>query len=292
MTIGDHPGIVQEKEHDFPYAASEVKFDSAADGCAHWHWHNHFEFGVVKSGRMLLGIHNESFTLEEGDGYFINSNVLHYCCAAEGERDVRVQVQMFDRSLIAGAGMVGKRYVSPLENCMGMEVYVLRSAENKHAAVLKDVSSAFEIGCGGEDGYELQVYAHLNLAWSKLYKLAEPLFQKETSSKPENTARARLMLGYIHQHYAETVTIGQIAAYTGVCERECFRSFSQYFNTTPMDYLIRYRISMAARKLVETDAPIFQIANECGFASSSYFSLVFRQIMGKTPREYRKNHTV
>lgn len=61
------------------------------------------------------------------------------------------------------------------------------------------------------------------------------------------------------------------------------------FQHHAMDYLIRYRISMAAKKLIETDEPIFRIATSCGF-SSSYFSTIFRQIIGKTPREYRKLH--
>lgn len=288
MTTESKQESISEKMPDFPYAASELRFDSAAEGCEQWHWHNYFEIGFVRSGRLLLGIHNESYVLQAGEGYFVNSNVLHYCRAADVEGEARVQ--LFDRSLIADAGMVGKRYVSPLENCIAMELCVLRPENADHTEILKNAAAAFEADARREDGYELQIYAHLNLIWSKLYKLARPLFRQESASKPENTARARKMLSYIHQHYAEPVSIRQIAAHAGVCERECFRSFAQYFNTTPMDYLIRYRISIAAKKLIETDEPIFQIATACGFSSSSYFSTIFRQIIGKTPREYRKLH--
>lgn len=291
MTTDYKQEMITESEAVFPYTASEAEFDSTTDGCAQWHWHNHFEIGVVQSGRLLLGVHNEIYTLQAGEGYFINSNVLHYCRAAEGEENVRVQTQMFDRGLIADAGAVGKRYVAPLENCIAMEVCALHPEDADQAEILNHFSTAFRIEQQKADGYELQVYAYLNLAWAKLYKLAKPLLHQDASARPENVARARKMLSYIHQHYAEPVCVRQIAAYTGVCERECFRSFAQYFNTTPMDYLIRYRISMAAKKLIETDDPIFQIANSCGFSSSSYFSMNFRQIMGKTPKEYRKQHS-
>lgn len=291
MTTGTKQGMIPEKQLGFPYATSELRFDSDREGCAQWHWHSHFEIGIVKTGRLLLGIHNESYTLEAGEGYFVNSSALHYCRAADGERNVCVQVQMFDRSMIADGGMLGKRYVSQMENCIAMDACVLRGEDADAAEVLKNAAAAFEIGTLGEDGYELRIYALMNLAWSSLYRLAKPYFRQTPPARPESTTRARLMLSYIHQHYAEPVSIRQIAEYTGVCERECFRSFNQFFNTTPMDYLNRYRISMAAKKLSETDDPIFQIASDCGFASGSYFSTIFRQIMGKTPREYRKQET-
>lgn len=288
MTTGSRQERIPEQQLGFPYAASELIFDSERDGCAQWHWHNHFEIGLIRSGSLQLGVRNEAYTLKAGEGYFVNSNVLHYCSAAEGESDVHVQRLLFDRSLIADGGAMGKRYVSQLENCIAMEVCLLRPEDADAAEILKYSANAFEAGECREDGYELQVYALLNLAWSKLYRLAKPLFGRETPARPESTARARLMLSYIHQHFAEPVTIRMIAEHAGVCERECFRSFAQYFNTTPMDYLNRYRVSMAAKKLSETDEPICRIAGECGFASGSYFSTLFRQIMGKTPREYRK----
>lgn len=292
MAAENKQGTLMEKEHDFPYAASEARFGPPEGGCVQWHWHNRFEFGVVRSGSILLGIHNASHMLHEGDGYFINSNVLHYCTAVPGAEDGSMLVQYVDRSLLPGTGSIGRRYVTPLENCIAMELFIFLSDCPEHAAMLDHIAAAYESGKDPDGSPELMICGHMHFAWAELYKLATPLLTEEVGSRPESTIRARMMLGFIHQHYAEPVTIKQLAAHTGVCERECFRSFAQYFNTTPMDYLMRYRISMAARRLVETGDPISQIAGECGFSSSSYFSLVFRQIMGKTPREYRKNHSL
>ena len=82
----------------------------------------------------------------------------------------------------------------------------------------------------------------------------------------------------------------QIAAAAGICERECFRCFSDIMNTTPMEYLNRHRIVTAARMLAEGGHSVGEIAEACGFSTSSYFGKVFRQKMGCTPSEYRREN--
>lgn len=42
-----------------------------------WHWHNELEFGLVVEGSVTVETASVKFTLREGDGFFVNSNVLH-----------------------------------------------------------------------------------------------------------------------------------------------------------------------------------------------------------------------
>ncbi|MCR5107689.1 MAG: helix-turn-helix transcriptional regulator, partial [Lachnospiraceae bacterium] len=58
---------------------------------------------------------------------------------------------------------------------------------------------------------------------------------------------------------------------------------------SPIEYLNRYRIRVAAGRLAESDDPISIIAEECGFLSDSYFSKMFKNMMKVSPREYRNN---
>ena len=96
------------------------------------------------------------------------------------------------------------------------------------------------------------------------------------------------MLEWIDQNLQTTVTLRKIAASANICSRECQRVFQRYVHYSPMEYLRLKRILMAAELLSTTDSPVIDIALECGFSSSSYFSKQFKLLTGSTPTEYRK----
>ena len=120
--------------------------------------------------------------------------------------------------------------------------------------------------------------------------MMRPELEKAGSKPREDTVRAKQMLRFIYDHYARNISVAEIAAAAGICERECFRCFSDILGTTPMEYLNRHRVANAARALAGTSSSVAQIAEECGFSNSSYFGKVFRRMLGCTPGQYRRNH--
>ena len=96
------------------------------------------------------------------------------------------------------------------------------------------------------------------------------------------------MLQFVHDHYSDEVTMGQIAASAAVSESECLRCFRATVDTTPIRYLRQYRIRQAARLLCHTEERISDIASRCGFQDMSYFTKSFREQLGCTPTEYRR----
>ena len=80
-----------------------------------------------------------------------------------------------------------------------------------------------------------------------------------------------------------------IAASAGVSTRESARCFSRCIGVSPSEHLTQTRVRMAARELRETSSSIMEISEKCGFSSPGYFSKVFREITGQTPREYQKS---
>ena len=53
------------------------------------------------------------------------------------------------------------------------------------------------------------------------------------------------------------------------------------------DYLMQTRIKYAKKMLVETDYKVYEIAEKIGYKSTAYFTSVFKQHTGQTPKEYR-----
>ena len=95
------------------------------------------------------------------------------------------------------------------------------------------------------------------------------------------------MMIYIHEHYAEKITIPELAEAAFLSERECYRVFQNHLHMTPVDYIRSYRIQVACQMLAESQIPITEVGNACGMGNTSYFGKIFREATGYTPLQYR-----
>jgi len=96
------------------------------------------------------------------------------------------------------------------------------------------------------------------------------------------------MMVYVHEHYADKISIAEIAAAAYSSERECFRVFHDCLHMTPVEYIKTYRLQTACHMLANSREAITYISHACGLGSSSYFGKVFREYTGCTPLEYRR----
>ena len=96
----------------------------------------------------------------------------------------------------------------------------------------------------------------------------------------------RQVMAYLHEHYAEPVTRAQLARRFGLSERHLDRCFRLESGLAPLAYLNRYRVRQARTLLEQGNRSITQVALAVGFSDSNYFSRVFRQEVGMSPREY------
>ncbi len=112
--------------------------------------------------------------------------------------------------------------------------------------------------------------------------------RKETRLKPE--AKFGVMLNTIEKQFDKPLKMAELASQAGMSERSFFRKFQDHLGVTPVQYLLKIRIHHAGERLAYGDAErrISEIAQECGFEDSNYFSRAFRQAMGMSPREYRQ----
>ena len=97
-----------------------------------------------------------------------------------------------------------------------------------------------------------------------------------------------LVRDHIASHFAERLTLDDLARVAAVSPSHLIRLFKQRMGTTPHDYLMRYRISRAKELLAETTLTSAAIAERVGFRSESNFSYRFTEMVGQGPRAYRQ----
>lgn len=279
--------LVRIQSPDFPYSAMEGDLTRYPNRGALWHWHDYFEFAVIHRGRVELGLEQESILLQEGDGYFLNVNVLHQLIAAADSDCACTHTQLLNGALLSGAGLIGRRYVAPIESCASLNARILRAQDPAAQPVLAALNAAFSAAETDAVGYELEVCAHLGRAWALLYRMLAPDLQAGSAPR-DSSLRLKAMLGFIHENYARPIRVRDIASAAGVCERECFRCFTRALDVTPVEYLTRHRVAAAARLLRQSAMSAGEIAAACGFTDASYFGKVFRREFGCTPAQYRR----
>lgn len=101
-------------------------------------------------------------------------------------------------------------------------------------------------------------------------------------------ARIGHVLSYIRQNCTEEVDFDDLARRFGFSGRNFTRAFREATGTTPHNFLVKTRINRAMRALGSGEGSITDIAYDCGFNDSNYFSFCFSKQVGLTPSDYRR----
>lgn len=104
---------------------------------------------------------------------------------------------------------------------------------------------------------------------------------------PVTTAALRAL----HADPAAPWTNDSLAARAGVSRATLARRFTSLVGRPPMAYLTWWRLTLAAARLRDTDAPLAAVARETGYGSPYALSHAFSREFGTTPGRYRTHRT-
>ena len=93
---------------------------------------------------------------------------------------------------------------------------------------------------------------------------------------------------YIDRNLGVALPIADLAKVTRLSESHFAAAFRTSFKRPPHAYILGRRLESARKKMLSTDAPLCQIALECGLADQSHLCLVFRRAYGMTPSKWRR----
>ena len=276
---------------DFPYIATCAQLDEYMDPDIPWHWHRQVELFYMKSGSLEYTTPHGTWIFTEGMGGMVNSNVLHRSRLVSSERENVQLLHIFDPALLSGGhdSRMEKKYILPFTANRHMEVLTLHPEEPQEREILDQMIAAFDIS-DRKWGYEFEVREALTMIWMQLLELVQSVQlgrdgQQEAVLADEKIKR--LMI-YVHEHYREPISVEQLAELVYISKRACFRLFQENLHMSPVEYIRSFRMQRACQLLNDNQKTITEIAQECGFGTSSYFGKLFREKMGCTPEQYRK----
>lgn len=276
---------------EFPYTSLYVELDKYIGRCAPWHWHKEFEFFYMDKGSIECHTENGSFIFLEGEGCFINSNVLHKTKLQEGSTDSVQIVQIFNKHLLSGIynSIFETKYLNPVVQCNELDLLRLDPKNKKHLAIIDLLREAFLLSKKETFGYEFEIRNLLSKVWCILLELTKYIVTRENIKQNVDSERIKSMINYVQHNYAEKIELKDIANAACISERECFRCFKRSLSMTPFEYVTSHRIQVACKMLRETSVPIINIVTACGFSSNSYFGKIFKENIHCTPKTFRQD---
>lgn len=92
-------------------------------------------------------------------------------------------------------------------------------------------------------------------------------------------------LDYLHAHYAESVSLEQLAGLANLKPLRFLRLFQREMGLPPHAYLLKVRVERA-KQLLALGVPIAQVAFDTGFSDQSHLNRHFKRWIGITPGQY------
>lgn len=119
------------------------------------------------------------------------------------------------------------------------------------------------------------------------YKILASSSFASTNEDPGST-RIKLVKEYIDSHFAEEISLVEMADKVGMSPSAFSRFFKLHTNRTLTNYISDVRLGHAARELIDTAHNISEICYSCGFNNLSNFNRVFKARRGVTPKQFRQ----
>lgn len=243
----------------------------------------------VQRGQMEYMVNGQTIPLKKGDGIFVNSRQLHHGYSRERQECVFLCI-LLHPSLLCANEFFTSDFVLPFLYQQDFSYHLLSAGCPDANHILKCIREIYEQYTAlPENKKEMNsffIQSHFFQLFESLYRISSMTPEGVHPSTQLDTLKA--MVGYIQHHYADKVTLDDIASSGHCCKSKCSALFHRYLNKSPNQYLMEYRLNKSIGLLLNTDESILEIAFQTGFQGSSYFCEAFRKNYAISPRQFRQ----
>lgn len=283
--------IKSHGSYGFPVLVSYEKLSYFDTGEFPWHWHPEIELTLILDGEIDYQVNDSLYHLKEGEGLFCNTNVLHSGHGLDTGDCSYLSITFHPRLLYGySSSVMQDKYMNHILKSPSLASIHFLPEEAWQRTVLERMEQIRLLKEERPLSMELQMQIALMEIWQQIYEHVE----QDEASGAENgrdTERIRKIMEYIQKHFAEKITLEDLADQIHLCKSESCRLFKRYMNESMFDYLLNYRIERSLELLRQSDLDVTQIAGQVGFANPGYYSRIFKRKMGCTPLEFRKSRS-
>lgn len=267
-----------------PYYVGKARIYKEAEAV---HAHFGLEIGVITSGCGVLYLDDTEYPLKTGSVYYLNGMRPHtHAISKKSEYMDNVYVHIKQESLMHATPPKRDLILyEPFWHAAGSSSPVLSSCKAASKAIIK----AYEYFQSRNDRlYAVRTWVELLNAFLAIADVVSS--EKSVANVGRSNgafATISRVLEYIHAHFAENLSVEDLALRNNMSLSYFSHQFKEVMNIAPIEYRNRVRIDHACELLTTTNMKVSAIAKDCGFISLSQFNELFKRQTGKTPRYFR-----
>lgn len=245
------------------------------------HWHINVELVYILEGEMFVGVNENKYQMKKGDLLICGSNEIHYYennCAS-------ILLCVFHPSVIGvSAGWPSRHdYIRSL--------YIEHKDISKEIkGMLQNLSNYLNVNSLYLEKPDIMIIKGILtmlMGWIEKQYIAEV---KDSDDKNSFINRQRMQecITYLEEHYANPITLHEIADHLKVSESTLSHMFRNILGVTLPHYINSVRVYHAKKELKTTDKTMTEIAMDNGFGTVRSFNRAYKMQMGVTPTYTRK----
>lgn len=235
------------------------------------HYHDHYEIYFLAKGSVRYFIEDRVFDLEEGDVVLISPHVIHRTATLMNKGSERIVVAFTNEFIMYPHN---DRIFSCFDMIYFKKPPVRELVENAEREFIKNDRYSEELIAG-----------YIREILVKLKRLTDENRGEEYSP---NNSIVQGAVQYISENYAQELSLSMLARNFALSESHFSRQFKMFTGFGVNEYIATVRVKNAEKLLATTTLPVTEVAQNCGFNSSSYFAAVFKKVRGISPGEVRR----
>lgn len=238
------------------------------------HNHGFYELMAILSGSGTHWINGTVYQVLPGDVFLLNFGDRHYLNPSDHKTEFRWITLAWVPSWLT------------IDDPVLLNNKKYNDRATMHITNLL-MDSLYEYNLKQQDYIDVIRY-QLMAVLKKLKRLPEQRDVAYTDRHRKNLIKRAT--GYIHENYAQQITLKDIADLLDISQVYLCKLFSEEIGMGAIQYLRKVRVDRAALLLRTTEKKVSMIATEVGFRDVKSFFSVFKTQMGVTPAAYRKHH--
>ena len=272
--------LKQHGRGDFPFELYQVNADHPKYEMA-FHWHTNLELIWVKTGELTLTLDNRSLLLQSDEIAIVNSEVVH----GASPQNCVYECIVFNLAFLKTGNLACDAF---LDDILSHNAYLNeKPTDEVTLSLIRNLFLEISLNRIGTEFKVLGLF-HSFLGEMQQKKQFTAYLPPTNGHDEKKVVKLKTVLKYIRENFAKDITLEDMSAVAGFSSKYFCKFFKDMTGSTPINYLMTYRIERAARKLLGSDLSVTQIAFDCGFNDLSYFIKTFKAFKHTSPKEYRK----
>ncbi|WP_025719653.1 helix-turn-helix transcriptional regulator [Paenibacillus sp. 1-18] len=264
-------------------ALRTMPFSMSAD-----HVHQAHEIYYLLAGERYYYINQRVYALQKGDLIWISKHDFHRTSNKGNGIHERILIN-FDEAFVASSTSVtpsgDQSHLLLPEKSFLLRPSAEKQRELEH--LFRQMLDEYHQEHAYRQLYLQSLLIQLLVRIRRIQSATVDTIAPECSEKQQ---RVYSIIEYLHAHYAERLSLDQLAGHFYISSTYLCRIFKQTTGFTLVEYLQDVRVQQARAYLRETNWKVTSIAEKTGFDSIAHFGRIFKQFTGHPPLQYRKKH--